>query len=72
MKLVDIFLAKRRGVATIEDLSALFEDGVKQRYEVVLEKTLHQQRNRETALKLQSLQKYMFGKVSRVRMHDND
>ena len=63
MKLVDMFYIRKRGYETVEDMSAMFEDNLKDRYKVVLEKTLYQQQNRERALKLQSFKKYMFGKV---------
>ena len=63
MKLVDIFYFRRRGYETVEEMSEMFEDKLKDRYKAVLETTLQQQQNREKALKLQSLKKYMFGQV---------
>lgn len=64
MKLVDIFYVHKRQNMTPEERKAMMETDYQQRYDMVLGETFIRKMMKERTMKLQDMQKYMFGEVS--------
>jgi hypothetical protein len=62
MKLVDICYFRKRENLSAEEREADLQMSFQERYHLILEQSLRRKVNRERALKLQDMKKYMFGK----------
>lgn len=62
MKLVDIFYVRKLENLSAEERKAGLQMSFQERYHLILEQSLRRKVNRERALKLQVMKKYMFGK----------
>jgi hypothetical protein len=67
MKLVDIFYVHKRQNMTPEERKAMMEAVYQRRYNLVLGETYLRKLLKERSMKLQDMQKYMFGEVSSLQ-----